>query len=422
MSNTTLAIILAGGVGKRLAPLTRDRVKPAVPFGGIYRLIDFTLSNCLNSHIRRICVLTQYKSLSLERHIRYGWSFLPHTLGEFIQILSPQQRVGTFWYQGTADAVFQNIYSIDQTKPDHVLILCGDHIYKMNYRRMIRAHIKMKASVTVGAITMPMARAQSFGVMSVSRDGWINGFEEKPKHPESLPEQPDHALVSMGIYVFNSKLLKKVLREDSRNQSSSHDFGRDILPKLIERVPSLAYRFVDENRKQQLYWRDVGTIDAFWEANMDLASVDPILNLYDKKWPIGSYTETAPPAKFVFADLVCKNTHGRAGLAMDSLVSNGCIIAGGQVIRSVLSPNVRVDEEARVEDSILFEGAQVGAGSRLYRTILDKHVKIPAGTIIGENPAEDAKHYTVSEHGVLVISRQEWTKTNTGRCSESRSA
>lgn len=412
MSMNTLAIILAGGVGKRLAPLTRDRVKPAVPFGGIYRLIDFTLSNCLNSHIRRICVLTQYKSLSLERHIRYGWSFLPHTLGEFIQILSPQQRVGTFWYQGTADAVFQNIYSIDQAKPDYVLLLSGDHIYKMNYRRMIKAHIKMKAAVTVGTISVPLARAQSFGVMRVNGDGWISGFTEKPKHPESLPDQPDQACVSMGIYVFNTKLLKKVLKEDSQDQSSSHDFGKDILPKLIERVPSFAYRFVDENRKEELYWRDVGTIDAFWEANMDLASVDPIFNLYDKKWPIGTNTEPAPPAKFVFADLVCNTKDGRAGLAMDSLVSNGCIIAGGQVIRSVLSPYVRVDEEARVEDSILFEGVKVGAGSRLYHTIVDKHVKIPPGTIIGADPAEDAKHYTVSESGVVVIPRRKKVKSN----------
>lgn len=412
MSMNTLAIILAGGVGKRLAPLTRDRVKPAVPFGGIYRLIDFTLSNCLNSHIRRICVLTQYKSLSLERHIRYGWSFLPHTLGEFIQILSPQQRVGTFWYQGTADAVFQNIYSIDQAKPDYVLLLSGDHIYKMNYRRMIKAHIKMKAAVTVGTISVPLARAQSFGVMRVNGDGWISGFTEKPKHPESLPDQPDQALVSMGIYVFTTKLLKKVLKEDSQDQSSSHDFGKDILPKLIERVPSFAYRFVDENRKEELYWRDVGTIDAFWEANMDLASVDPIFNLYDKKWPIGTNTEPAPPAKFVFADLVCNTKDGRAGLAMDSLVSNGCIIAGGQVIRSVLSPYVRVDEEARVEDSILFEGVKVGAGSRLYHTIVDKHVKIPPGTIIGADPAEDAKRYTVSERGVVVIPLQKKVKSN----------
>ena len=404
MSKTTLAIILCGGVGKRLAPLTRDRVKPAVPFGGIYRLIDFTLSNCLNSHIRRICVLTQYKSLSLERHIRNGWSFLPHTMGEFIQILSPQQRVGTFWYQGTADAVFQNIYSIEQVKPDYVLVLSGDHIYKMNYRKMIKAHIKKKAAVTIGAIPVPLSQARSFGVMKVDGNGWVRGFKEKPEHPETMPGIRDQALVSMGIYVFDARLLKKTLKEDSLDQGSSHDFGRDVLPKLIKRVPTYAYRFVDENRKEQVYWRDVGTIDSFWEANMDLVSVDPVFNLYDKKWPINTYTEPGPPAKFVFADLVCSTREGRAGLAMDSLVSNGCIIAGGQVIRSVLSPNVRVDEEARVEDSILFEGAHVGAGCRLYRTIVDKHVRIPAGTVIGVDPAEDAKNYPVSEHGVVVIS------------------
>lgn len=404
MSKSTLAIILAGGVGKRLAPLTCNRVKPAVPFGGIYRLIDFTLSNCLNSHIRRICVLTQYKSLSLERHIRYGWSFLPHTLGEFIQILSPQQRVGTFWYQGTADAVYQNIYSIDQAKPDYVLILSGDHIYKMNYRRMIKDHIKKKAAVTIGAIPVPLERAHSFGVMEVNKEHWIKVFREKPKQPKAIPGRPDHALVSMGIYVFDTRLLKQALEEDSQDPDSSHDFGRDILPKLIENLPSYAYCFEDENRKEQLYWRDVGTIDAFWEANMDLASVDPVFNLYDSKWPINTYSEPAPPAKFVFADLVCNTKDGRAGLAMDSLVSSGCIIAGGQVIRSVLSPNVRIGEEARVEDSILFEGVQVGAGSRLYRTVVDKYVTIPDGTIIGVDPVEDARRYTVSEGGVVVIS------------------
>ena len=404
MSKTTLAIILCGGVGKRLTPLTRDRVKPAVPFGGIYRLIDFTLSNCLNSDIRRICVLTQYKSLSLERHIRNGWSFLPHTMGEFIQLLPPQQRVGTFWYQGTADAVFQNIYSIDQAKPDYVLVLSGDHIYKMNYRKMIKAHIKKKAPVTIGAIPVPLSRARSFGVMEVGGEGWIRGFEEKPERPKPMPGSRNQALVSMGIYLFDPKLLKKTLKEDSQDQNSSHDFGRDILPKLIKHVPVYAYRFVDENRKEQVYWRDVGTIDSFWEANMDLVSVDPVLNLYDKKWPINTYTEPGPPAKFVFADLDCSTRDGRAGFAMDSLVSNGCIIAGGQVIRSVLSPNVRIGEEARVEDSILLEGVQVGAGSRLYRTIVDKYVRIPAGTVIGANPAEDAKRYPVSEYGVVVIS------------------
>ena len=403
MAYNTLAMILAGGVGNRLYPLTQDRVKPAVPFGGIYRLIDFTLSNCLNSHIRRVCLLTQYKSLSLERHIRYGWSFLPYTLGEFIQILPPQQRVGTHWYQGTADAVFQNIYSIDQTRPDYVLILSGDHIYKMNYRPMIKEHLKSKAAVTVGAIPMSVERARAFGVMELNKHRRVVGFEEKPEHPKPAPGQEQNAFVSMGIYVFDADVLKKVLIQDSRNERSSRDFGKDIFPGLVKRVPVHAYEFIDENRKEVLYWRDVGTIDAYWEANMDLVSVDPVFNLYDKKWPISTYTEPAPPAKFVFADLVCEDHSGRAGLAMDSLVSHGDIIAGGQVIRSVLSPHVRVDEEARVEECILFDGVRVGAGSRLYRTIVDKGVRIPPNSVVGADPAHDRDRFTVSDGGVVVV-------------------
>lgn len=403
MSINTLAIILAGGVGNRLYPLTQDRVKPAVPFGGIYRLIDFTLSNCLNSHIRRVCVLTQYKSLSLERHIRYGWSFLPYTLGEFIQILPPQQRVGTLWYQGTADAVFQNIYSIDQARPDCVLILSGDHIYKMNYRPMIREHIKRKAAVTVGAIPMSVERARAFGVVEVNKHGRIIGFEEKPEHPRPAPGREHNAFVSMGIYVFDTELLKDALIEDSRNERSSHDFGKDIFPDLVKRVRVYAHEFIDENRKEILYWRDVGTLDAYWEANMDLVSVDPVFNLYDKKWPISTYTEPAPPAKFVFADLVCEDHSGRAGLAMDSLVSHGDIIAGGQVIRSVLSPYVRVDEEARVEECILFDGVRVGAGSRLCRTIVDKGVLIPPNSVVGVDRTQDKERFTVSDGGIVVI-------------------
>lgn len=406
MNVSTLAIVMAGGVGKRLHPLTRDRVKPAVPFGGIYRLIDFALSNCLNSHIRRILVLTQYKSLSLERHIRYGWSFLPYTLGEFIQILPPQQRIDAHWYQGTADAVYQNIYSIDEVKPDYVLILSGDHIYKMNYNRMIKAHIKKGAAVTIGAIEVPLAEATSLGVLKVDSKRLVTSFKEKPAHPWPIPDRPKKALASMGIYVFDTSLLKKVLKEDSRNSGSSHDFGKDILPELIKHMPVFAYDFIDENRKETLYWRDVGTIDAYWEANMDLVSVDPIFNLYDKKWPINTYNKPAPPAKFVFADLVCETKEGRAGLAMDSLICHGDIIAGGQVINSVLSPRVRIDERSRVKECILFEGVKVGAGSQLYRTIVDKGVKIPPGTRIGFDHAKDRERFTVSEGGIVVIPRR----------------
>ncbi len=407
MNRCILAMVLAGGVGKRLHPLTCDRVKPAVPFGGAYRLIDFTLSNCLNSQIRRICVLTQYKSLSLERHIRYGWFFLPHTLGEFIQVLSPQQRVNSMWYQGTADAVFQNIYSIEQTNPIYVLVLAGDHVYKMNYLRLIKAHVKHKAAVTVGAIEVPAGRAHSFGVMEVDKAGRIIGFEEKPEQPKTIPGKPGKALISMGIYVFGARLLKEVLTKDSSNKQSSHDFGKDILPNLIQQVATYAFPFVDENRKEELYWRDVGTLDAYWEANMDLVSVDPVFNLYDQKWPINTYHEPAPPAKFVFADLECETKGGRAGFAMDSLVSPGCILAGGQAIRSVLAPHVRINEKARVEKSILHDGVEVGAGSRLYRTIVDKGVKIPPGMEIGFDHDKDRERFTVSEGGVVVIRRKQ---------------
>jgi len=405
MSRKTLAMVLAGGVGKRLHPLTCDRVKPAVPFGGAYRLIDFSLSNCLNSNIRRICVLTQYKSLSLERHIRYGWSFLPHTLGEFIQLLPPQQRVGSMWYQGTADAVFQNIYSIDHANPDHVLILSGDHIYKMNYRPMIKAHIASKAAVTVGVIPIALNKAHSFGVIEVDHGMNIVGFDEKPEHARPTTADPSKALVSMGIYVFDTQLLKDELTRDHSNKDSSHDFGKDILPSLVGRMPMNAYPFIDENRKEELYWRDVGTLDAYWEANMDLISVDPLLNLYDKRWPINTHHEAAPPAKCVFADLECGTGGGRAGFAMDSLISPGDILSGGQVIRSVLAPYVRIDEEARIEESILHEGVHVGSHCRLFRTIVDKGVKIPPGSQIGYDRDKDRTRFTVSENGIVVIRR-----------------
>jgi len=351
-------------------------------------------------------VLTQYKSLSLERHIRYGWSFLPHTLEEYIQILPPQQRVDNSWYKGTADAVYQNLYSIDQAAPDCVLVLAGDHIYKMNYNRMIKAHIESKAAITVGAVAVPLGQASEFGVMEVDRKGIILSFKEKPRRPKPVPGQPDMALASMGIYVFETRLLKKVLKADHRDADSSHDFGRDILPKLIRKIPVHSYRFVDENRKKVLYWRDVGTIDAYWEASMDLVAVDPIFNLYDRNWPINTYTEPAPPAKFVFADLKCDEHGGRAGLALDSLISSGVILAGGQVIRSILSPHVRIGEEARLEECVLFNGVKVGAGSRLYRTIIDKGVTLPPGTTVGLNHKKDAKRFTVSPGGIVVIPRR----------------
>lgn len=396
-----LAVVLAGGVGERLYPLTRHRAKPAVPFGGMYRLVDFTLSNCVNSNCRKIQVLVQYKSLSLHRHIRYAWNLFHPDLGEFVEVITPQKRVGDNWYLGTADAIYQNLYSIVPENPRQVLILSGDHIYKMNYARMVQFHRNSGADMTVAAIPLPLNQTHRFGVLETDKNNRVVDFEEKPEAPHPLPDNPRLALASMGVYVFNTDVLRKACCEDAERMSS-HDFGKDIIPRLIEDHSVYAYRFQDENKKDALYWRDVGTLESYWEANLDLASVDPQFNLYDTDWPIRTRLPMAPPAKFVFGD-----EGKRFGVAVDSIVSSGSIISGGMVRRSVLSPDVRVNSYSLVEESILMHGASIGRHARVRRAIIEKDVQIPPHAVIGYNTKEDAKHYHVTPNGLVVVERED---------------
>ncbi len=396
-----LAMILAGGKGERLHPLTIHRAKPAVPFGGIYRIIDFTLSNCINSGIRKIAVLPQYKSLSLDKHLRLAWNFFSGELNEFIISVPPQQRVGDRWYQGTADAIYQNIYMIEKDAPDHLLVLAGDHIYKMDYAEMFRFHKEKRADATVAAIEMPRKMASSFGVIEVDDDCRIIGFQEKPEDPKPIPGRPDMAFASMGVYLFNTKKAIEHLEFDAL-QDTSHDFGKNIIPQMFKADRVCAYNFKDENKKEAKYWRDVGTIDAYWDANMDLVSVDPLLNLYDKAWPIRTYQSQNPPAKFVFAQ---EKKGGRLGIALDSIVAHGCIVSGGRVQNSVLSPNVRVNSYSEVYGSILMENVEIGRHCRVRKAIIDKDVVIPPGTEIGHDLKEDAKRYHVTPSGIVVIAK-----------------
>ena len=391
-----LAMVLAGGRGERLYPLTRDRAKPAVPFGAIYRIIDFTLSNCIHSEIRRIYALTQYKSTSLHRHIQFGWNILSAPLGEFIEAVPAQQRIDEHWYQGTADAIFQNIYTIQQERPDLILILSGDHIYKMDYRKMIDFHVEKKADLTVGAIRMDRRLSREFGVIQVNQDWQIVGFEEKPEEPKTIPGDPEGILASMGVYVFPTEILVRRLIEDARSDST-HDFGKDIIPAMINKDRVFAFDFRKGDRGGMGYWRDVGTSDAYFEANMDLVSVTPQLNLYDPQWPIFTYQSPDPPAKTVLEE------EGRMGTAINSILSNGCIISGGSVKRSVLSPRVVVHSYAEVEDSILLEGVDIGRHAKIRRTIIDKDVQIPPKTEIGYDLDEDARRFTVTESGIVVV-------------------
>jgi glucose-1-phosphate adenylyltransferase len=403
-----LTLILAGGKGTRLEPLTRDRAKPAVPFGGLYRIIDFPLSNCLNSDLRRILVLTQYKARSLDRHIATGWGYLSRELDEYIDVLPPQQRLDETWYQGTADAIYQNIYTIEKANPKYVLILAGDHIYKMDYGDMIRAHIGKEADLTVGCILVSAKESIHFGVMQVDSADRIIGFKEKPKEPSPIPGDPDRILASMGIYVFTARLMYELLCQDATKADSSHDFGKNIIPSMIEKYRVFGYRFRDKNQKPTAYWRDVGTLDAYFQTNMDLIQVVPELNLYDQIWPIRTNQPQLPPPKFVFRE----ETTGRRGEAHDSIVCPGCIISGGQVVRSILSPNVRINSFARVEDSILFSGVDVGRGSRIRRAIIDKDVKIPRETIIGYDLEHDRRrNFTITDHGIVVIAKAELPET-----------
>jgi glucose-1-phosphate adenylyltransferase len=398
-----LAVILAGGKGSRLEPLTRDRAKPAVPFGGCYRIIDFTLSNCINSGFRRMLLFTQYKSMSLDRHVYLAWQrYVCHSLGEFIDVVPPQQRVDEQWYQGTADAVYQNIYRLEQEQPEYVVVLAGDHIYKMNYLQLLDFHVEKDALVTVGALPVRKAEAAGqFGVMEADRDWRVVGFEEKPADPKGIPDDPARSLASMGIYVFTTRFLFEQLIKDAGQPASAHDFGRNVIPSVIDTRRVFAYPFRDENRKKDAYWRDVGTLDAYYEANMDLVSVDPQLNLYDQTWPIYPFHENLPPAKSVFAE---EGPRPRRGQALDSIVSLGSIISGGTVRRSILGPRSRVNSYAELQDSILLEGVDIGRSARVRRAIIDKWVRIPEGATIGYDlDADRAKGYEVTESGVVVI-------------------
>jgi glucose-1-phosphate adenylyltransferase len=396
-----LVILLAGGAGERLYPLTRDRAKPAVFFGGPYRIIDFTLSNCINSGLRRIFIATQYKSLSLNRHIRLGWNVVSEELGEFVEILPPQKRVSEHWYQGTADAVYQNLYSIVQENPHHVIVLSGDHVYKMDYAKMLRFHKERGAAVTLAAIEIPIHETYRFGVLSVDEHDKVTGFIEKSREAPAIPGSPDLALGSMGIYIFDTDVLLEALEADAA-RPSSHDFGKDIIPALIERLPVFAYRFYDENKKASKYWRDIGTLDAFYDANMDLCGVDPEFNLYDPEWPMRTYQPQAPPAKFVFAQ-----KGRRSGEALDSIISPGCIISGSLVTGSVLCPNVRVHSYGIIEECMLMPGVRVGRHARIRRAIVDRDVLIPRGAVIGFDPAEDRKRHTVTDLGVVVVTEDD---------------
>jgi len=397
LTANTVALVLAGGKGSRLKGLTEWRAKPAVPFGGKFRIIDFPLSNCINSGIRRISVLTQYKSHSLQRHLQRGWSFLSGQFGEFLEVLSAQQRLGGGWYEGTADAVYQNLDIIRHYEPEYVLILAGDHIYKMDYGKMIAAHVAKGADITVGCIPVPLREASAFGVMAIDDESRIVEFAEKPEKPKPMPDDPGKALGSMGIYVFSADYLRRRLLEDARNGSSTHDFGNDLIPHAIKHDNAFAFRFMNANTGAPGYWRDVGTIDAYWEANMDLASLNPELNLYDTKWPIWTAQEQLPPAKFAFDD------EDRRGHAIDTVVSGGCLITGSTVRKSVLFSSVRVHSFSNVEDSVILPEVEIRRNCHIKRCVIDKGTVIPEGTVIGEDPKADAERFYISENGITLV-------------------
>jgi glucose-1-phosphate adenylyltransferase len=401
LTRNTFGIVLAGGRGSRLMQLTDWRSKPAVPFGGKFRIIDFTLSNCVNSGIRRIGVATQYKAQSLIQHLQRGWSFLDGRFHEFVDILPAQQQVSEDWYQGTADAVFQNLDLIRRTRPKHVLVLSGDHVYKMDYGRMLNEHVEKQADFSVACIDVPLAEASGFGVMHVGGDQRIAAFVEKPKDPPPMPGRPDRALASMGVYVFNADFLYEQLVRDHDDPHSSHDFGKDIIPHCVNRYRAFAHNFANScvgmDGSEIPYWRDAGTIDAYWEANMELTKVTPELNLYDDDWPIWTHQEQLPPAKFVF------DYDGRRGMAVDSLVSGGDVISGAVVRKSLLFSRVHVHSYAQIEESVILPDVHIGRGSKLRRVVMDKHCRVPDGLLIGYDVEADRKRFHVSENGVTLV-------------------
>ena len=414
--NETLAVILAGGKGTRLEPLTRDRAKPAVPFGGSYRIIDFVLSNCLNSGMRKLLVLTQYKATSLDRHIDLAWkTYFCRELNEFIDIVPPQQRIDEQWYQGTADAVYQNIYEIEKERPKNIVILAGDHIYKMNYKRMVEYHREVDADLTIGALRVDLESAKQFGVMQIDSDQRVVGFQEKPDRPQTIPGDDGPCLASMGIYVFSPRFLLEQLCRDANEPTSHHDFGKNIIPSIIKDHRVVAFPFRDENRKQDAYWRDVGTLDAYFEANMDLIDVNPLLNLYDEVWPIRTFQPNQPPPKFVFGS---RNEGERCGHALDSLVCAGTVISGARVERSIVGPMVRINSFTHITDSILFEGVEVGRHCRIRRAIIDKGVRIPPGFEIGYDLEKDRQRgFTISDNGIVTIPKTDSLSSMFGQTS-----
>ena len=397
LTRDTLALILAGGQGTRLNQLTAWRAKPAVPFGGKFRIIDFPLSNCMNSGVRQVGVVTQYKSHSLIRHIQKGWSFLRGEMGEFVELWPASQRLQQSWYEGTADAVYQNLDIIRSHNPQYVLILAGDHIYKMDYGPMLAEHVERRADMTVGCIEVPLDQARSFGVMSVDGDGQVAKFSEKPDAPQPLPDNSELALASMGIYIFNVNFLYQQLIEDADNSSSSHDFGKDIIPAMIDQHRVVAYPFQSVQEGTTAFWRDVGTVDAFWEANMELIGISPDLDIYDQDWPIWTYQEQLPPAKFVFDD------DDRRGMAVDSMVSGGCIVSGAVLRRSLLFSAVHVHSYSHLEDAIVLPDVVINRNCRIKRAIIDKGCVIPPNTVIGEDPLRDAERYHRTDNGIVLV-------------------
>lgn len=396
ITRRTLVIVLAGGEGSRLKNLTRWRAKPAVPFGGKYRIIDFALSNCLNSGLRRISVLTQYKSHSLIRHLQRAWGFMRPEIGEFVEIIPAQQRLKQEWYKGTADAIYQNLDIIYRHAPDHVMILGGDHIYTMDYSEMLKAHVEASADFTVGCIEVNRKEASQFGVMSVEQNYQINHFTEKPAEPEPIPGNPDKCLASMGIYVFRMEHLARVLCEDAENPDSDHDFGKDIIPASIANSKAIAYPFIDEHG-DPAYWRDVGTLESYWKANMELCEIEPQLNLYRRDWPIWTYQSQSPPAKFAFDD------EGRRGMAVDSLIAGGCIISGAEVRRSVIFFNTHVETGTYIEDSVVLPKVTIGKNCTIKRTVIDKGTLIPDNFEVGVDLEEDKKRFLVTGEGIVLV-------------------
>ncbi|MFC3024591.1 glucose-1-phosphate adenylyltransferase [Vibrio zhugei] len=396
----TLTVVLAGGVGSRLSPLTDDRAKPAVPFGGKYRIIDFTLTNCLHSGLRQILVLTQYKSHSLQKHLRDGWSIFNPELHEYVTVVPPQQRKGGKWYEGTADALFHNMWLLSRSDAQYVVVLSGDHIYRMDYDAMLQQHKESQAGLTVACMDVARSEASAFGIIAVDDDNVVTSFIEKPIDPPSIPGQPDRSLVSMGVYIFSMDVLKSALHQDADKLNSEHDFGKNIIPQLIPTNSVYAYRFGEQGKgrvKRDCYWRDVGTIDSYYDANMDLLEPVPPLNLYQKNWPIRTYEPQYPPARTV------SSATGNEGIFINSMIANGVVNSGGSVHHSVISSNVRINDGATVIDSILFEDVTIGEGCQIQNCIIDKHVKVPDHTKIGFDRKTDAERFHVSDKGVVVI-------------------